>query len=226
MNIETMSAPDMRKSQPVRLSWSTLLAILMLSASIALGQGFKMTRLEVPGNQANTTVPIAVNASQAVVGYGTAPSGATVGFLYSAGKYTTINWAGSENYTRALGINDSNEVVGYWLDSNGVTGRRALFLFVLAPPPRWYGPWLNGGKGVKNRYLGIRFQIKGQVHYGWARMTVTTTQRSFTATLTGYAYETIPGKPIIAGQTKEKDEAQGPTLGALAAGVNGLHTWK
>ena len=32
-----------------------------------------------------------------------------------------INWAGSDNYTRALGINDSGEVVGDFLDSDGVT---------------------------------------------------------------------------------------------------------
>jgi hypothetical protein len=110
------------------------------------------------------------------------------------------------------------------------------------PPPRWYGPWINGGRGVKNRYLGIRVQIKGQVHYGWARMTVTTTQRSFTATLTGYAYETIPGKAIIAGATQGSDDTDNSiepdpaaltvptpepaTLGALAMGAPGLSIWR
>jgi hypothetical protein len=42
---------------------------------------------------------------------------------------------------------------------------------------------------------------KGRIHYGWARLSVSTSFH-FTATLTGYAYETIPGKPIKAGQTK------------------------
>jgi hypothetical protein len=32
----------------------------------------------------------------------------------------------------------------------------------------WYGPWVNGGKGVKNRYLGIKFKINGRFHYGWS----------------------------------------------------------
>ena len=90
----------------------------------------------------------------------------------------------------------------------------------------WFGPWINGGNGVKNRYLGLKFKIKGKFHFGWARLTITTTKNNFTATLTGYAYETIPGKAIIAGQTKEKDETQGPSLGALAAGANALPTWK
>ena len=32
-----------------------------------------------------------------------------------------------------------------------------------------YGPWAN----VTNRYLGFKFLIHGQVHYGWARVSVT-----------------------------------------------------
>jgi hypothetical protein len=83
------------------------------------------------------------------------------------------------------------------------------------------GPWANGGKGIKNRYLGLKFLIKGKVHYGWARLNVA--PHSITATLTGYAYETIPGKAIIAGATKEPDAIVFPadnsgTLGHLALG--------
>jgi hypothetical protein len=83
-----------------------------------------------------------------------------------------------------------------------------------------YGPWFN----VTNRYLGLKFKIKGKTHYGWARLTVTGTFGSIVATLTGYAYETIPNKPIIAGATKgpdvitdEMDTTTG-TLGRLALG--------
>ena len=87
----------------------------------------------------------------------------------------------------------------------------------------WFGPWMDGGKGVKNRYLGLKFKIKGKFHFGWARLTVETTQCNFTATLTGYAYETIPGKGIIAGQTKgSASPASDASLGALAAGARGL----
>jgi len=100
----------------------------------------------------------------------------------------------------------------------------------------WYGPWMNGGKGVKNRYFGLKFKIKGRFHFGWARMTVTTTRNSFTAILTGYAYETIPGKAIIAGATKGPNDElttsfnthapQPATLGMLALGAPGLSIWK
>jgi hypothetical protein len=108
--------------------------------------------------------------------------------------------------------------------------------------PRWYGPWFNGGKGVTDRYLGIKFKIRPSethFHYGWARISVTTMSYGFTATLTGYAYETIPSKSIIAGQTKITlddptnrlgasltkpipDTSQPASLGVLALGARGI----
>jgi hypothetical protein len=55
------------------------------------------------------------------------------------------------------------------------------------------GQWKN----VKRRYLGLKFQIGGKTHYGWARLNVS----NFTGTLTGYAYETVANKTIRAGHT-------------------------
>jgi hypothetical protein len=98
---------------------------------------------------------------------------------------------------------------------------------------------------VTNRYLGLKFKIKGKIHFGWARLSVVGRQR-ITATLTGYTYETIPGKAIKAGQTKGtaddptnsdlgpdaslnsfiSDTQQPATLGALAMGAPGLSIWR
>ena len=77
------------------------------------------------------------------------------------------------------------------------------------------GPWYN----VPNRYLGLKFYVKGKAHYGWARLKTTACH----ATLTGYAYETIPNKPIITGKTKGPDviTVQPGGLGALAPGAAG-----
>ncbi len=79
------------------------------------------------------------------------------------------------------------------------------------------GNWIN----VKNRYLGLKFGIKGKTHYGWARLDVSFQPKGgISGTLTGYAYETVPSKPIIAGKTKGPDviTAQPTTLGRLALG--------
>jgi len=99
------------------------------------------------------------------------------------------------------------------------------------------GRWVN----VRGRYLGLKFNIKGKVHYGWARLNVTVGQSKISATLTGYAYETIPNKPIIAGRTKGPEDGNveqpdaavltAPTpepasLGLLAQGAAGLVAWR
>jgi hypothetical protein len=75
---------------------------------------------------------------------------------------------------------------------------------------------------VRGRYLGLQFVISGRIHYGWARLSVSTITRSgIPAVVTGYAYETIPGKPIITGKTKGPDviTLDRDTLGHLARGA-------
>jgi hypothetical protein len=108
------------------------------------------------------------------------------------------------------------------------------------------GNWIN----VADRYLGLEFQIHGKLHFGWARLTVQVTGilgRIWISTkLTGYAYETIAGKSIKAGQTKEAaddptNEDFGPgasltnpipnppqpaSLGMLALGAQGVPLWR
>lgn len=96
-----------------------------------------------------------------------------------------------------------------------------------------WGQWND----VTNRYLGFKFDVKGKPHYGWARLNVhfNTDDYKITAVLTGYAYETIPNKAIVAGKTKSPDDIDrsvGPprgesaTLGMLALGAPGLSIWR
>jgi hypothetical protein len=75
------------------------------------------------------------------------------------------------------------------------------------------GPWASSGRPVDHRYLGLRFIFGGQVHYGWARFNVwihalSRVDCTVSATLTGYAYETIPNKAIVAGKTKGPDDSE------------------
>jgi hypothetical protein len=97
------------------------------------------------------------------------------------------------------------------------------------------GPWKN----VQNRYLGLKFTSKGLIHYGWARLSATCAKNGEnTALMTGYAYETIPGKAIISGKTHGPDTEQPApasltrpaekpaSLGALALGAPGLSIWR
>jgi len=80
------------------------------------------------------------------------------------------------------------------------------------------GPW----KDVQKRYLGLKFLAEGKIHYGWARLNETCAKNGEnTAVLTGYAYETVPNKPIVTGKTKGPDviTAQPGSLGTLAVGA-------
>jgi len=61
-----------------------------------------------------------------------------------------------------------------------------------------YGHWYN----VWDGYLGLKFKVGSETHYGWARLSVVGKYKTITATLTGYAYETIPGKAI----TRRRDQ--------------------
>jgi hypothetical protein len=84
-----------------------------------------------------------------------------------------------------------------------------------------YGLW---DRAQKDRYLGFKFLISGEIHYGWARLSVTRSRCGITATLTGYAYESVANTPIITGKTSGNDEVSGVgitesgTLGVLAQG--------
>lgn len=98
----------------------------------------------------------------------------------------------------------------------------------------YYGSWSPFAKGL---YLGIRFLIDGETHYGWARMStaIDGRRREVVALLSGYAYETQANTPIRAGDTglgdaeeeapsaitipRGQSEEYSSTLGALAVGA-------
>jgi hypothetical protein len=104
---------------------------------------------------------------------------------------------------------------------------------------RVFGPFAN----TTQRYLGLKFKFRGKVHYGWARFSSVKASAcnggpAVSATLTGFAYETIAGKSIKAGQTQDRADipdgaalrpgAARPlvTLGMLAMGSPALSIWR
>jgi hypothetical protein len=87
--------------------------------------------------------------------------------------------------------------------------------------------WQNVGGG--QAYLALKVSINGKIHFGWARFgDVYINAGGASATLTGYAYETVPNKPIITGRTKGPDviTLEPGSLGRLAQGSRGLAAWR
>lgn len=155
-----------------------------------------------------------------------------------------VNSAGRNGsyYAAALGA-------GYVIGSNAKFGpppprRKGWYMFrwFFSTPKYGYcwGPW-GFPWGAKNGYVGMKFMISGEVHYGWARFGAICGLHHQYVNLVGYAYETIPNQPIVAGQKKGAleneslnnepapltDQVPMPaSLGMLAKGGRALPLWK
>ena len=133
----------------------------------------------------------------------------------------------------------------YNLRSAGVEGHVCCTLYALPPGAQisakksflYLATFNMNWPNHKARYTGLQFQIKGRTHYGWARFTIDRSGHGNTVILTGYAYETIANKPIIAGRTHGTENAaqsmtmsvappQPVTLGVLAQGSSALSAWR
>jgi hypothetical protein len=110
----------------------------------------------------------------------------------------------SYGYAAALPLGASIGGNARFLPADGIMAA-AFYIILSTQCCNAVGPWQN----VSNRYLGLKFSVDGETHYGWARFNVrSVTAWAFTATLTGYAYETEPNQAIDAGQTKETDSSE------------------
>ncbi|HEY6290485.1 MAG TPA: PEP-CTERM sorting domain-containing protein [Terriglobia bacterium] len=89
-----------------------------------------------------------------------------------------------------------------------------------------FGPFAN----TTDRFLGLRFEISGQTHYGWAEFSFVRAGFSgsipyVTAHMVAYAYDTVPNQGLLAGQDPSAAPEPG-TLGLMALGFMGLRFWR
>jgi hypothetical protein len=85
-----------------------------------------------------------------------------------------------------------------------------------------FGFWFD----AVNEFVALEFDIAGQSHYGWARLSVSGSSdvnTAGTATLHDWAYESIPGAQIRTGQTAVPEPG---SLGLLALGAVGLAAYR
>lgn len=110
----------------------------------------------------------------------------------------------SENFTNQATLLYSN-----WREQQGHTSAQC-------------GGIYRGGAGP---YIGIKFVMHGDTHYGWIRLSGMQCigRGSIQGKVTGYAYNTVANAPIQAGQIRSgivSSEMHG-SLGALALGALG-----
>ncbi len=98
---------------------------------------------------------------------------------------TAAGW----NYPLALSYGASIGSAGPW--QSGASNASALFSYYGSSST--YGLW----GGATDKYLGLKFDIGGNTHYGWARLDVAANGSSFT--IKDYAYESTADSNIVAG---------------------------
>jgi hypothetical protein len=144
------------------------------------------------------------------------------------------------SFEYAVALN-KGEVIGNIQHKHGWIGGAVQMAFQETFKSGTYGA--GGWHNVQDRYLGLKFKIDGAYHYGWARLTVEFDRqqqpRTWEAHLSGYAYETVPGKSIVAGQTQGgvvgetntsirtgRGAPRQTSLASLALGADGRAIWR
>lgn len=136
-----------------------------------------------------------------------------IDFTISSDSYESWEWLGiasnpnAENgiisttpwYSHPVPLNSGKEIFNLRGYSNGESFETWGIFTV--------GDCFDGEEGCiydwKNKvdmYLGLRFNLKGRIHYGWARLDVASVTQWV---IKDYAYNATPNMPILAGQTNK-----------------------
>lgn len=99
--------------------------------------------------------------------------------------------SGAYNYPYALssGAAISNGAFGSWITDPAL--QTLNWNSCAYPGSQWCG-------GIVDGYLGLRFNIGGNTHYGWARLDVSADATVWL--IKDFAYQATPDTPILAGQ--------------------------
>jgi len=93
-------------------------------------------------------------------------------------------------YALSYGNTISATAPGGWYNNGYSTGYQSLNFGSSGT----FGNWVN----VTDGYLGLRFEVGGNTHYGWCRMDVDLSGSTWV--IKDYAYESDPGQSILAGE--------------------------
>ncbi len=116
----------------------------------------------------------------------------------------------------AVALNNGDDVnAGAQWGHNNLTGTTFYGNMAYTSFGSGYGSFYN----TSDKYLGVKFEIGGNTHYGWIQVQVAADVTD--ATITGYAFEDTPDAQITAGAVPEPG-----SLALLALGAAGLAAWR
>lgn len=132
-------------------------------------------------------------------GYNYVSSGAVVQIAFGSTMNASNAWMGASSGPSPLSAGTRIGSSGaFFADQKNVVGTQ----YVSWPNSTQYNTSYDLGNfsaGATDQYIGVRFVISGDVHYGWIRVDVGSDGKSLT--FKDYAYEQTPDTPIEAGST-------------------------
>ncbi|MCH7535748.1 MAG: T9SS type A sorting domain-containing protein [Bacteroidetes bacterium] len=133
-------------------------------------------------------------------------------FVVQASSYSGINYlvpmnngatlSSGPNLIAGANFNTGSAGIIYWYD-----------YWAFPSPSYTYGvvPWCTlNYAGIKNRYIGVKFDISGQTHYGWVFVDIGKNPNR-TITIKSYGYESTPNTPMIISAKDRSGEMAGRT---------------
>lgn len=115
-------------------------------------------------------------------------------FAYSLTPTTNQIDTAAVGYSSAHALNDNINASLLWYSGQGTYSTHLLAVSLPAVAFN-IGNWV----GVTDQYLGVKFAIGANTHYGWVRMTIPGNSESIT--VKDFAYNATPNTPILAGAT-------------------------
>ncbi len=129
---------------------------------------------------------------------------------------------GGIDIVQATGLSNQDSLIGYYAGFPAITGYPSALSSneIIDGTSAFVDEGVMGGDHELimedadwpdgfNRYLGLKFNINGDVHYGWAKIKISTDYVAFT--ISEYAYNATAGEPINSGITSIEDPST--TLG-------------
>ncbi len=171
--------------------------ILDLDGNAVAELGFVMASGSVSGTYpyAGYNIPYTLNYVGGVAAFG-------------SNAAATNGWMGSSapsNIAAGASIGSG----GSFVQSGGIIGN-VQSTYLGAPLNGQYGPYSDGNFLGTEGYVGVRFDISGATHYGWARIEMSAD--GTTMTIKDYAYDATAGAAINAGDVG----------GGATAGINDI----
>lgn len=123
---------------------------------------------------------------------------------------------GGIDIVQATGLSNNDSLIGYYAGFPAITGYPSALSSneVVDGTSTFVDEGVMGGNHELimedadwpdgfNRYLGLKFNINGEVHYGWAKIKISTDYVAFT--ISEYAYNATAGEAINSGITSVED---------------------